>query len=288
MLRVRLGALVAERCVGIREVEVEALDARAEDRDECAALRVLRDRPKRVRFDLQVPRVFDLPALKDRTRRSLGVRPALEGDRLEERLVLIAKVLVQIERGDIADLEVTDLVRPGADRIDIRGTARGIRTEAALVLILLEDRAFRSDAPLEDVRVRRAVGDDHRVRIAGHDALNPVAAIERRGGRRRIALVFIREGHVIGREGRTVRPLQALPELPRHAREIFRDPAVRDRRDLGGKPVRERLAIFSERGERLQHQTGGVAVLRAGGPMRVERARRLPVQDLEVATDAPL
>src|SRR5712691_4175873 len=98
MLGVRLAAPVAERRRGIREVELDALHARAEDRDQSAGLRVLRHCSERVRFDLQVPRVVDVPGLKESARRGLRVATALERDRLEERLVRIAEVVIEVVR----------------------------------------------------------------------------------------------------------------------------------------------------------------------------------------------
>src|SRR5207247_6257445 len=108
-----------------------------------------------------------------------------------ERLVRIAEAVVEVEGGDVADLEVADLVGTGADGLEVRGAACHVGAETALVLISLEDGALHPAAPLEDDRMGRPVRDDDGVRVTGHDALNSVAAIECRRGRRRVALVLL-------------------------------------------------------------------------------------------------
>src|SRR2546423_1771417 len=246
MRRVGLAAFVAERRRRIREVELDALDARTEDRDQRAGLRALRHGLERGRLDLQVPRVVDASGLKERARRRIGITAALERDRFEERFVWITEIFVQVVRDDITSLEVTDLVWPRADRLPVRLAARRLRADAPLVLVLLEDRAFRPDSPLEDERVWCPVRAPRGVGVTGHDALNAVAPIESRGRRQGVALVLMGEGHVVGREGRPVRPLQVLAKLPGHAREVFRDATVGQGRDLGRESIRDRLAILTE------------------------------------------
>src|SRR6266702_3672641 len=122
---------------------------------------------------------------------------ALECDRLEEGFVRIAEVVIQVVRNDVAPLELADLVWAGADGLPVGVAARGPRSDAALELVLLEDRAVRADPPPVDEWLGRPVRNHDRVRVARDDALDALAAIEGRCRRQRVALVQIGEGHVV-------------------------------------------------------------------------------------------
>ena len=77
-------------------------------------------------------------------------------------------------------------------------------------------------------------------------------------------------------------------QLPGNGREVGGHAAVRDRRDLRRETVRERFRVRTVRGERLGHETRGIAVLGSRCKMRVEDRWRLPVKDLQVIARATL
>src|SRR5207248_5060764 len=104
VLRRRLAAGVA-RSVRVGEVDQDALDARAVDRQHRAG-RAGRDHGlEDVRRDLEVPGVVDGPGLEERPGRGLGVAATLEVDRLEVRLVRVAEVRVRGVGDDVTRLE---------------------------------------------------------------------------------------------------------------------------------------------------------------------------------------
>src|SRR5438874_6027064 len=140
VLGVRLAALVAERWVGVREVDQETLDAGAVCGKEPRDRAVRRHRLEHARLDLKVPAVVDVTSLEDGTCGRCRVAAALEGDGLEEWLVRVAEVLVQVVLNDVAGLEGVHLVRTGADRLEVRGTILRLRAQAVCVLRLLQDR----------------------------------------------------------------------------------------------------------------------------------------------------
>src|SRR5438128_8356766 len=104
MLRVRLAALVAERRVGVREVDEKPLDARTVGGEEPSDGAVGRHRLEHSRLDLEIPPVIDVAGLENSARGRGRVAAALQRDGLEERLVRIAEVLVQIVLNDVARL----------------------------------------------------------------------------------------------------------------------------------------------------------------------------------------
>src|SRR2546428_12317752 len=96
MLRVRLAALVAERRVGVREVDEQPLDARTVRGEEPSDGAVGRHRLEHSRLDLEIPPVIDVAGLENSARGRGRIAAALQRDGLEERLCWIAAGLRQI------------------------------------------------------------------------------------------------------------------------------------------------------------------------------------------------
>ena len=182
VLGIGLTALVAQRWVGVREVDEQPLDARTVCGEKPRKRAVRRHRLEHTRLDLEVPTVVDVAGLEDRSGGRCGVAATLECDGLEERLVRVAEVLVQVIKDGVAGLEGVHFVRPGTDRLEIRGAVLRLRAEAVRVLRLLQDRAVEADAPLEVEGLRRRVGHHDGVRVLRGDTLHAVANVE---GRRR-------------------------------------------------------------------------------------------------------
>ena len=232
MLGVGLAALVTERCGRVGEVQEDALDARAVDREQLALRARVGHRLEDAGLHLEVPRVVDVAGLEDRASRRRSVAATLERDGLEVRLVRVAELVVHRVGDDVTRLEVDDLVGTGADRLEVAGRVLELLALVGLELLLLKDVAARADAPLVDVGVRGRVGHDDGVRVLRDDRLHTLGGVRSGDCRLRVGHEGEREGDVVGGERSSVRPLHALTQLPGDGQQVSGNPAVRDRRDL--------------------------------------------------------
>jgi len=93
------------------------------------------------------------------------------------------------------------------------------------------------------------------------------------------------EDDVVGREWLAVTPQHALQQRVRDAGEIGGHQPVLLRRHLR-RQAGDRRTVRQEVDQRLGDQAGGKLVLEAAGQLHVQRGRRLPLQDLQVAARA--
>ncbi len=237
-------------------------------------------------LDLQVPRIVVLAGLQDRARRRGGVPAALHFDRIEERAVWHVVVGVDLAAHHVARLEIDELVRPGANRLQVRRGFARLGADVWSEQVLRNDHPFGGDKGRRPKRRRLLERNQDGVRINFGDRHVLVdAARDRCSGR--IARVLPGENAIVGREWRAVVPFDALLQPPADDLAAFEDAPVLRRRDVG-RQDRYQVAVLVPAGQRLVEDARAFLVLGAIGKMRLQQRRALPPQGLQRAAAAPL
>src|SRR5437867_3614219 len=283
--RLHARALAIDLLPRVGEVALNVLNGAAGhdvDAPPAALLETVED----VVLNLEVPGVVVLPGLQDGAGGGDGVAPALQFERVEERPVGDVVGRVQFGMDRVAGLEVHAAVRPGADRLKVGGRLTGLRA-----FVGLEEMLGNYGAPAaERVRPERhglVEADFHGVVVELLHLLDFAVGADARGGGGGIDGILPIEDHVIGGERLAVVPGHALLELPNDRAPILAHAAVANARNLVGQN-RHRIAVGIEGGERLVEDAQAVRVRDADGEVRVEEGGRLPPEQAETASAAPL
>src|SRR5215207_4987960 len=237
-------------------------------------------------LDLHVPGVVELAGLDDGARGRDRVAAALHLDGVEMRLVRLVIVGVDLAAHHVAGLEVDELVRPGADRLEVRRRVARFVAAVGVEQVLRDEHAAGADEGVGPERRRLFERHLDAVAVELLDLAILVAA-DRRGSDGRVAGVFPVEDAIVGGERLAVVPGHVALELPGHRQAVGREAAVLARRDLG-REHGEEVAVRIPAGERLVEDARAVLVLGADRKMRVEQRRALPPEHLEGPAAAAL
>ncbi len=285
MLGLDARALAVDLGRRVGEIELDVLDVTGGNDVDAAFAARFQPREDLV-LDLQVPRVVELAGLQHGARRRDGVAAALHFDGVEERAVRLVVIGVQRAAHDVARREVDELVRPGADRLQVVGRLPRLRALVRLEQMLGDDHAARADERIRPERRRLRVLDAHRVGVDGRHFDVLVRADGDRCGRR-VGRVLPVEHDVGRRERLAVVPLHILFQLPGDRLAVLRHAAVFRRRNLG-REDRNQVAVVVPARKRLVEDARAVLILGARREVRIEKRRALPPQHLQRPAAAPL
>src|SRR5256886_10807459 len=233
-------------------------------------------------LDLHIPGEVVLPALDHGAGGGHGIAAALHLEAVEERPVGPVVAGVQLRPDRVTRLEVDDAIRPGAHGLEVGGGLAGLGALEGLEDVLRDDRARR---PAEDNRPAWLGSREYDVDRVAVELLDPgdEPVLAGRGRRaRRVGGELPREDHVVGREGLSVVPLDACPELPGYRPAVVGDATVLEARRLLGQRGDE-APIRVEAGQGLVEDARAIVVLDADGEMGVQDGRRLPPQHAQLA-----
>ncbi|MND94080.1 hypothetical protein D3C80_862850 [compost metagenome] len=283
----RGGALIAKSRIGVRPVEIDALDIRAEGRFK-PAFTSGQHRLQHFRLDHGVPGIVIFAGFQHGTGGRCSIATTLEGDRSKGGLGRIPVIRIGLEGDHVVRLEVGDDEGAGADRAEIGSGAAGrLGADAIGELLGLDDRRLRADKGGIGVGFRFGEGDLDGVRVYGFDVLDAfilcllgAAAVRRRA-------VFPGEDHVFCSEGRAVRPFDVRLQLPGQAQQILGQAAVFQSRNFGCQ-ISDQLSVFVGTGQRFDDHRRREDFFRAAGQERVHGGDGLPEQDLQVTIRAAL
>src|SRR5262249_53993944 len=277
-------ALAVDLFVGVRLIALDVLDVTALRRLELPAAALLHAAHD-LFLDLHVPCVVVLTGLYDRAPGRHGVAAALHLDRVEVRPVGHVIGRVQLAADDIAGLEVDELVRARADRLEV---GRRLPRLAALERLehgLGDDHAAVAAEAVRPERRRVLEGQLDRVAVELVDPRDVLVRADRGGRGRGIGRVLPVEHDVVGRERFAVVPDDVLLQLPGDRLAVLGHRAVLDRGNFGGENRRQ-IAVGIEGRQRLIEDPRAVLILGTGREMRIQQRRRLPKEHLH-RTAAP-
>ena len=163
-LRLDARALAVDFVPRVLGVELDELDVAALH-DQRPALAAGLEAFEHLVFDLQVPGVVELAGLQHRARGRGRVAAALHLDRVEKRAVRHVVVRVDLAAHHVARLEVDELVRAGADRLQVGRRVARLRADVRCEHVLRDDHALGRDKERGPERRRLRERDPDRERI---------------------------------------------------------------------------------------------------------------------------
>ena len=180
----------------------------------------------------------------------------------------------------IARFEIDELVGSGAHRLQVGRRFARLGAAEGRENVLGDQLRTAVEAGPEGCRLVEHHADGVRV-----DLLDLQVGIHAGGdaGGGRVDGVQVVEYHVVGGEGRTVVPGHTLLQLPQHPLAVRREAAVFAAGDFG-RQHRHQVAVGIPARQRLVEDGATFRVLGAGGEVRVQQRRALPVQKPQRAT----
>ena len=195
---------------------------------------------------------------------------------------------VGVQGDEIVRPELCHAKRAGADRDKIGfGTFRSPGAGAIRELRLLQDRRCGTDEGAVGIGFGDAEGDLHGQVVDRLDLGHLVKLRQLRTAAGSFAAVLGGKHHIGGRHRASVRPQEAITQLPCNGLQVSRHTAIPHRWHRRGQPGSKGSRLV-EPGKRFQDHRRGLVILRTARQIRIEDRRGLPVNDADMAVTSPL
>ncbi len=278
---------VAQRRIGIGQVDHDAFDQRSEGRHHRALAGGLHV-GQHVGSQLQVPGIVELAGFKYRAASRSRVAAALEGHLSECRLRRIAVVRIGFQRDNVIRPEIGDREWSGPDRSEIGPCAfRCLGAQTIGELRGLNQWRLRTDKRAIGKRFGNTERHFDGTVIQCLDTGDVVVFFTLGTAAFRMRAVFPGEDGIGSGHGAAIGPFQALFQLPGDCRQVGRNAAIFHGRNGFDQPGHHVTALVVAR-QRLKHQRCGFQFLGAAGKIWVHRRGRLPVDDVDLTVGSPL